>query len=155
MDTAIIVDTNEDFLWQNCITHLEGKLTTPVFESWIKPMRMHRLSADEITLMVPTPFHKEWAENRLKSTILGTLTELLGAPIAIKFMIDPDAPAPEQRAGAMDRVAAPAPYAPVDDFRQTGLNARYTFEQFVVGATNRLAGQRQSASPAPHKAIVS
>src|SRR5438552_8990483 len=153
METAIVVDTNEDFLWQNCIAHLEGKLTTPVFESWIKPMRVYRLSADEITLMVPTPFHKEWAENRLKTTILGTLTELLGAPINIKFMIDPDAPPPEQRTGSAERTGTPAAFTAVDDFRQTGLNTRYTFEQFVVGATNRFAhAAAQAVADAPARA---
>ena len=151
MDTATVVDTNEGFLWQNCLAQLEGKLTTPVFESWIKPIRVHRLSSDEITLMVPTPFHKEWAENRLKTTIVGTLTELLGSPINIRFMIDPDAPATEARPGSPDRNANA--FVPVDDFRQTGLNGRYTFEQFVVGATNRFAhAAAQAVADAPARA---
>ncbi|HET9341716.1 MAG TPA: chromosomal replication initiator protein DnaA [Candidatus Eremiobacteraceae bacterium] len=151
MDTATVVDTNEGFLWQNCLAQLEGKLTTPVFESWIKPIRVHRLTSDEITLMVPTPFHKEWAENRLKTTIVGTLTELLGSPINIRFMIDPDAPAAEPRPGLPDRNGTA--FAPVDDFRQTGLNGRYTFEQFVVGATNRFAhAAAQAVADAPARA---
>jgi len=151
MDAATVVDTNEGFLWQNCLAQLEGKLTTPVFESWIKPIRVHRLTSDEITLMVPTPFHKEWAENRLKTTIVGTLTELLGSPINIRFMIDPDAPAAEPRPGLPDRNGTA--FAPVDDFRQTGLNGRYTFEQFVVGATNRFAhAAAQAVADAPARA---
>jgi chromosomal replication initiator protein len=151
MDTATVVHTDEGFLWQNCLAQLEGKLTTPVFESWIKPIRVHRLSSDEITLMVPTPFHKEWAENRLKTTIVGTLTELLGSPINIRFMIDPDAPATEARPGSPDRSGNA--FAPVDDFRQTGLNGRYTFEQFVVGATNRFAhAAAQAVADAPARA---
>ncbi|HEY7994092.1 MAG TPA: chromosomal replication initiator protein DnaA [Candidatus Eremiobacteraceae bacterium] len=151
MDTATVVDTNEGFLWQNCLAQLEGKLTTPVFESWIKPIRVHRLTSDEITLMVPTPFHKEWAENRLKTTIVGTLTELLGSPINIRFMIDPDAPAAEPRPGLPDRNSTA--FVPVDDFRQTGLNGRYTFEQFVVGATNRFAhAAAQAVADAPARA---
>ena len=138
MNTATAVETNEGFLWQNCLAHLEAKLTTPVFESWIKPIRVHRLSADEITLMVPTPFHKEWAENRLKTTISGALSELLGEPINIRFVIDPDAPADDQRPGPVERIGI-GPVVQVDEFRHTGLNPRYTFEQFVVGPTNRLA----------------
>jgi chromosomal replication initiator protein len=154
MDTTIVVDSTEDFLWQNCVAQLEGKLTTPVFESWIKPIKLHRLSSDEITLMVPTPFHKEWAENRLKTTILGTLTDLLGSTINIKFVIDPDAAQAEGRVTAPDRaMPAAAPISPVDDFRQTGLNARYTFEQFVVGATNRFAhAAAQAVADAPARA---
>ena len=154
MDTATVVETNEGYLWQNCTARLESKLTTPVFESWIKPIRVHRLSTDEITLMVPTPFHKEWAENRLKTTILGTLTEVLGSPINIKFIIDPDAPPPEARAAIAERPSSTqSAFAPGDEFRQTGLNARYTFEQFVVGATNRFAhAAAQAVADAPARA---
>jgi chromosomal replication initiator protein len=153
MEMATVTERNEDFLWQNCVVQLESKLTTPVFESWIKPMRVNRLTTDEITLMVPTPFHKEWAENRLKSTISGTLTEILGASINIKFIIDPDAPPAEARPIASERPAQATPLAPVDDFRQTGLNARYTFEQFVVGATNRFAhAAAQAVADAPARA---
>src|SRR5579864_1306891 len=138
MNTVTAVETNEGFLWQNCLAQLEGKLTTPVFESWIKPIRVHRLSADEITLMVPTPFHKEWAENRLKTTISSALSELLGESINIRFVIDPDAPADDQRPAPPERIGV-GPSIQVEEFRHTGLNPRYTFEQFVVGPTNRLA----------------
>src|SRR5579863_1850475 len=151
MENTIVVDSREDFLWQNCLSQLEGKLTTPVFESWIKPIKMIGLTADEITLVVPTPFHKEWAENRLKATIVGTLTELLGSPINIRFTLDPDAPVADQRTGMPERNGSP--FAAVDDFRQTGLNARYTFEQFVVGATNRFAHAAAAAvADAPARA---
>src|SRR5215472_14192257 len=156
MESTIAVDSSEDFLWQNCQAQLEGKLTTPVFESWIKPIKLHRLSAEEITLMVPTPFHKEWAENRLKTTIQGTLTELLGSAINIKFIIDPDAAPAESRPGngQPDRTPGVATgFPPTDDFRQTGLNARYTFEQFVVGGTNRFAhAAAQAVADAPARA---
>src|SRR5438132_1088864 len=97
MDTATLAGTTEDYLWQSCLAHLEAKLTKPIFDSWIKPMRFVRLTTEEITLSVPSAFAKEWAENRLKGSILGTLTDIIGSSIAIKFIVDPDAAPVDQR----------------------------------------------------------
>ena len=134
---ATVLGTNEEFLWQSCLNALESRLTKPIFETWIKPMRVQRMTTDEITLTVQNAFAKDWAENRLKSTILGTLNEVIGGSMNVRFVIvetpaDPSAGQPDQQASAQ-------PAAVVDEFRQTGLTDRYTFEQFVVGATNRFA----------------
>src|SRR5215470_2731225 len=88
MEVATVLSTNEDFLWQSCLSALETRLTKPIFETWIKPMRVSRMTPDEITLTVQNAFAKDWAENRLKSTILGTLTDIMGAPMNVRFIID-------------------------------------------------------------------
>jgi len=133
---ATVLGTDEEFLWQSCLSALESRLTKPIFETWIKPMRVQRMTPDEITLTVQNAFAKDWAENRLKSTILGTLNEVIGGSMNVRFVID-EAPV-DPSAGQTAQVQV-AQQPVVDDFRQTGLTDRYTFEQFVVGATNRFA----------------
>jgi chromosomal replication initiator protein len=153
--------TNEEYLWQTTLVALESRFTKPIFETCIKPMRVLGLSTDEITLTVQNQFAKDWAENRFKGTISAALSETLGAPISIRFVIDDAAEPAEARIlqaeGVPDSVSgaagASAPTRPHDDFRQTGLNPRYTFEQFVVGATNRFAhAAAQAVADAPARA---
>ncbi|MBC5824561.1 MAG: chromosomal replication initiator protein DnaA [Candidatus Eremiobacteraeota bacterium] len=161
MDTATIAGRNEDYLWQSCLESLENKLTKPIFEMWIKPMRMQRLTTDEITLTVWNTFAKDWAENRLKGTIVGSLAEVLGSPINVRFVVDDSAPAdqapdlaPPRPAPRADKEAERpgAVFAQYHDLRQ-GLNLRYTFEQFVVGGTNRFAhAAAQAVADAPARA---
>ena len=137
MEVATVLGTDEEFLWQSCLSALENRLTKPIFETWIKPMRVQRMTTDEITLAVQNAFAKDWAENRLKSTILSTLNEVIGAAMNVRFVID-ESPQDPVAGQPIQESAAPAP-AMVYEFRQTGLTDRYTFEQFVVGATNRFA----------------
>ncbi|MDQ6781795.1 MAG: chromosomal replication initiator protein DnaA [Candidatus Eremiobacteraeota bacterium] len=156
MDTATVVSTNEEYLWQSCLGELESRFSKPIFEMWIKPMRVERLATDEVTLTVQNAFAKDWAENRLKGTIVATLTHIIGSPIAVRFVIDESAPEHDESSAPLERSSAlmrePAP-APADDFRHTGLNDRYTFEQFVVGATNRFAhAAAQAVAEAPARA---
>ncbi len=159
MDSATAISTNEEYLWQSCLGELESRLSKPIFEMWIKPMRVERLASDEVTLTVQNAFAKDWAENRLKGTIVATLSHIIGAPIAVRFVIDESAPQSEDALGVLER--SPALVGPttsasgpaLEDFRHTGLNDRYTFEQFVVGATNRFAhAAAQAVAEAPAKA---
>jgi chromosomal replication initiator protein len=164
METATVLPTNEEYLWQSCLGELENRFSKPIFEMWIKPMRVERLATDEVTLTVQNAFAKDWAENRLKSTIVATLAEIIGSPISVRFVVDEAALAHDETAGgvAPDRslpspgqaaLASAASTTQSDDFRHTGLNERYTFEQFVVGATNRFAhAAAQAVAEAPARA---
>jgi chromosomal replication initiator protein len=151
---ATLLPTNEEFLWQSCQEKLESKFTKPIFETWIKQMRLRRMTSDEVTLAVPNAFAKDWAENRLKPTILGTLAEVLGTDLKVRFVIeDPQdgTSGAAQDASASSSSSTSTPLA--DDFRHTGLTERYTFEQFVVGATNRFAhAAAQAVADSPARA---
>jgi len=163
METATVLPTNEEYLWQSCLGELENRFSKPIFEMWIKPMRVERLATDEVTLTVQNAFAKDWAENRLKSTIVATLADIIGSPISVRFVVDEAALLPDEQKNviASDRalvsagesaLATQTTTAPGDDFRR-GLNERYTFEQFVVGATNRFAhAAAQAVAEAPARA---
>jgi chromosomal replication initiator protein len=153
MEVATVLGTNEEYLWQSCLSALENRFTKPIFETWIKPMRVSRMTPDEVTLTVQNAFAKDWAENRLKSTILGTLTDIMGAPMNVRFVIDETA---DHSTGQLPTISSEpaAPTATIsEDFRHTGLTERYTFEQFVVGATNRFAhAAAQAVADSPARA---
>ena len=163
METATVLPTNEEYLWQSCLGELENRFSKPIFEMWIKPMRVERLATDEVTLTVQNAFAKDWAENRLKSTIVATLAEIIGSPISVRFVVDETALVPDEQKNIVVSDRAPAEAGesgratqtatgPGDDFRR-GLNERYTFEQFVVGATNRFAhAAAQAVAEAPARA---
>ena len=159
MNSSAVI-TNEEYLWQTTLVSLESRFTKPIFETWIKPMRVLGLSTDEITLSVQNQFAKDWAENRFKGTISAALAETLGAPISIRFVIDEAGEDAEARPSSTESVpdngavavTSPAFRSP-DEFKHTGLNPRYTFEQFVVGATNRFAhAAAQAVADAPARA---
>src|SRR5579884_1446413 len=76
-------------LWSAALERLEPRYNKPVFEMWLKPMRLIDLSPSEIVLAVQTTFARDWVENRLKGDITKVLHELLGAEIALRVVVDP------------------------------------------------------------------
>ncbi|MDQ6827210.1 MAG: chromosomal replication initiator protein DnaA [Candidatus Eremiobacteraeota bacterium] len=136
-------------LWQSALGALEGTFSKPIFEMWIKPMRLVSLTGSELVLAVPSNFARDWVENRLKGKIASVLSELFDTTLEVQLTV---------AAGHTDiaptlRESPSAPPRATDDLRIGNLNTRYTFEEFVVGQSNRFAhAAAQAVAQAPARA---
>jgi len=143
------VGTSE--LWLAALDQLERKYSKPIFEMWLKPMRLVDLTSSEIVLSVHSNFARDWVENRLKKDIAAVLAGVLGAEIGLRFVVAESdggeaSASPESGSGATR-------FAPAEDLRPGNLNPRYTFDEFVVGQSNRFAhAAAQAVAEAPAKA---
>ena len=136
-------------LWNAALASLERRYSKPIFEMWLKPIRPIAMSDVEIVLSVQSSFARDWVENRLKGDISDVLTELLGATIALRFVVTEEPTAAQSDLPA----AAPARIFQNEDIRHGNLNPRYTFEEFVVGNSNRFAhAASQAVAEAPARA---
>ncbi|HEY9179351.1 MAG TPA: chromosomal replication initiator protein DnaA [Candidatus Baltobacteraceae bacterium] len=139
-------------LWQSALAALERKFSKPIFEMWIKPLRLVSLTGDELLLAVQNNFARDWVENRLKVQISEVLAEIFGTGVQVQFTVVPEA-AEVPAAGAAAAPAATATIRPQSDFRPGNLNTRYTFEEFVIGNSNRFAhAAAQAVAAAPARA---
>lgn len=139
-------------LWQSALTALERKFSKPIFEMWIKPLRLVSLTGDELLLAVQNNFARDWVENRLKGQISEVLAEIFGTGVQLQFTVVPETAEPALNAPAS--AAQPtATVRPQNDFRPGNLNSRYTFEEFVIGNSNRFAhAAAQAVAAAPARA---
>jgi chromosomal replication initiator protein len=124
-------------IWQSALAALERKYSKPVFEMWLKPMRPLDLRDNEITLSVHSPFARDWAENRLKSDLGAVLSDLLGFEVVLRFVVSQEAPVTPATVRETSQ-QSPRNVQP-DDLRRQTLNLRYTFDEFVIGNSNRFA----------------
>jgi chromosomal replication initiator protein len=132
-------------LWAAALERLEPRYNKPVFEMWLKPMRLVELTPEGIVLAVNTTFARDWVENRLKGDIVAVLHEILGAELTLRVVVDPS--------GGTETVETAVPARPVavtEELRLGNLNPRYTFGDFVVGNSNRFAhAASQAVAEAP------
>jgi chromosomal replication initiator protein len=132
-------------LWQSALGMLERSFSKPVFEMWIKPMRFVSYHGNELHVTVHSNFARDWVGTKLKSQVVGVLREVFGTDLELRLSVaEPGNPA---------QGAAPPPARPSEDLRTANLNARYTFEEFVVGNSNRFAhAAAQAVASAPARA---
>jgi len=142
-------DLSKD-LWQTALVPLERVFSKPIFEMWIKPIRPISLDGNTMVLAVQNKFAREWVEGRLKGQIVQVFEEIFGEKLEFEFTIDPTVAA-EPPAEPEPGVAAMADASRFDDRRGSNLNPRYTFDDFVIGNSNRFAhaaAQAVAGSPA-------
>src|SRR5271154_3890667 len=95
MSTAIDTAGGNE-LWTAALEQLERKYSKPIYEMWLKPMRLIDLTTSEIVLTVHSKFARDWVENRLKNDISLVLRGLLGADIALRFVVVNDGAHPSE-----------------------------------------------------------
>ncbi len=131
--------------WKAALGELELQMTRATFNTWLKDARLLSFETDTFVIGVRNDYAKDWLENRLHDTILRTLSAITGQRTAVRFVVWSDELiAPAQKLEKEDPTQEPLPTTPKKPV--TGylngagsLNQRFTFPNFVVGSSNRLA----------------
>ena len=150
-------------LWDRVVEHVSaGEPQHRAFLAMTKPLGLLQNEGGATSLLVAAPnaFAKDVLESRLRAVVNEVLTTELGEKANIAVMVDEtielaDLPAPTV---AVETVTSRPGTGREDDTARKSdepsqLNARYIFETFVIGASNRFAHAAAVAvAEAPAKA---
>ncbi len=106
-------------IWTNCLITLEEEVSPVGFNTWIKDLKPISNDSNTFTFSVKNEIVKNMVDVRYADLIKNTLLEVTGKMYEVEFLI-----AEEE---APKRPAAPTVYE------------KYTFENFVVGNSNKFA----------------
>ena len=124
-------------IWQAALGELELQMTRDTFNTWLKPTKAISYEDGMLIVGVENGYVKDWLSHRLSVTIQRTVSSIAGRTVEVKYVVWPHEQESEP-AALLAGLAQPSPsVAPGNG--HTPLNARYTFDTFVVGASNRLA----------------
>ena len=77
-------------LWNEVLTKLETQLSSPTFETWIKPTRIQALSERELVLLTDNPFARNWLQKHYLNQITDVATEVLGREVEVTVTVTSD-----------------------------------------------------------------
>ncbi len=136
--------TNEQ-LWQAALGEIELNISRANFITWFRDTYILKNKEGLATIGVPNGFSKEWLENKYNKLILRALRNVSGEIKELKFLINP-APSHQTidrplKAATKKEMGAPLtqPFQELEIDRETNLNPKYTFANFIVGSFNELA----------------
>ncbi|MDP1819400.1 MAG: chromosomal replication initiator protein DnaA [Acidimicrobiales bacterium] len=132
-------------LWDECAGILRAQVSEPVWLTSFEAARAVSLDNELLTLAVPSFMSKERIEGRYLSLVRDSLTEMGAGHLQLVIEVSPSEPEPawtvEPPTAAIGNGTAHSHGAqpggrdaPVHD-----INPRYTFDAFVIGASNRFA----------------
>jgi chromosomal replication initiator protein len=109
------------------------------YASWIEPLVMRGLLDGVATFVVPTSFFGDWVKRNFGDQILALL-QAEGLSVArLDFVLGQDASADVAAPARAPRVAAKRDLRTESPLPGATLDARFTFDSFVVGKPNELA----------------
>lgn len=136
-----------DDLWAKVSAAVRAQLSEATWNTWFQGV--HALDSTDDTLVLGVP--SSVAVERIRTSYLGLLTDaaqaLTGVPHAIELMVatsartesDPGTDFAPVETGEVEEEHAAEPAAATAAPSPSQLNPRYTFDQFVIGASNRFA----------------
>lgn len=130
--------TKED-LWQAVLAQIQLNISPANFATWFKNTGIVSYKESKVMVSVPNSFAKEWLENKYGKTIFKILFNLDKEIKQVNYTIG------KSNLKTLKRVPASLPEVGQLEFeelkidKETNLNHRYTFKNFVIGPFNELA----------------
>jgi chromosomal replication initiator protein len=129
-------------VWQAALGELQLQMTKATFDTWVKQTHVVAYEDGTFIIGVQNGYAKDWLENRLLGTVKRTLAGILNRSVEVRFSVHAPAP-PSKEPTELLQHKGPAPTARIvqasNGQSKFALNPQYTFEQFIVGSSNRLA----------------
>ncbi len=128
-------------VWQDTLDVVREELNTPTFKTWFEQTSPLGIVDQEMVVSVQNDFARDWLETRYSSLLASALTQVTGAPMAVRFSVPGDVPAEP----AVEHY--PADVVPVTDLQtpdiseaeELELDPKSTFDSFVVGPSNQFS----------------
>jgi len=138
---------NNDQLWQAALGEIELNISRANFITWFRDTCILKSKDGLVTVGVPNGFSKEWLENKYNKLILRSLRNLFGEIKELKFIINQTVPRqvitssiehlPLSKKDGTNSSAQS--FQELETDKETNLNPKYTFENFIIGSFNELA----------------
>jgi chromosomal replication initiator protein len=136
--------TTAERLWADVLVIVRGELNTPTFKTWFEHTAPVGIENDHLIVAVQNEFAKEWLESRYNGLLAAALKQVSSGSLRLRFVISPEAVA-ELAPDIPVEEPAPEPASPSvviprgAEEPSAEFNPKYTFDSFVIGASNRFA----------------
>ena len=128
--------------WNDILEHIrkEHELSDVSFETWLLPLKIHSIEDHTVRIIVPVDQMVTYLNSKFKIPIYVAIAEFTGEKFEIEFITKEQADALNQKkkeAPVSPSVRKSAPMNVISE--HSNINAKYTFDTFVVGNNNKFA----------------
>jgi chromosomal replication initiator protein len=126
---------NMQGIWAKATEHLQNKLGKTAFETWILPLKPKNIEENNLILEAPDNFFRDWVKKHYAPAIQEAIRSCGKPGMGINLSTQPAAKeTPAKLLEASGFMAKPP-----TTHNSLTLNPRYTFDNFVIGSSNRHA----------------
>src|SRR5215472_2534859 len=141
MATATQISRERDVqqtVWDKFLDLIKSRVSINTYSTWFQPTTLHRGDADMLCVQIPNPVFRQ-VLTRTYGEIVKAVFHQMGTPnMKVQYICTEEEPTPSSGQGAP--VVAASKQSKLDfESSDNQLNARYSFDTFVVGKSNEFA----------------
>ncbi|MBQ2639627.1 MAG: chromosomal replication initiator protein DnaA [Bacilli bacterium] len=129
---------NVDILWSNFLSQIKDELTSLSFDTWFKDTKLYKLENGKAYIIVPMPIHKKHLSDNYYNLITEKLNDVTNTNFELIFLLNEEIEKDESPPDNINKNQVINDGVP-QEFEKTNLKSKYTFENFIVGDTNKFA----------------
>jgi len=135
---------DKDKIWEKFLEQINLRVSLITFNTWFKGLRLLAINDKDIYILVPYLVHKNHIINNYLDLVEEIFLEITGVIHNINICLEGEyqEAIPKKNMNSPNYDVYQASDDEIDNFvqtRKTNLNEKYTFENFVVGDSNRFA----------------
>ena len=123
-------------LWERALEELGEQLGKQNFETWIKPIHFSEQKGNDVRLDVPNQFFRDWLMDHFIGLIEQVLRSIAHQQVKVSLTVNQGLQAKDVAARSEQKREQERDRPPRTN---NNLIAKYTFENFVIGASNQFA----------------
>jgi chromosomal replication initiator protein len=139
-------------VWTQTLSLIEKEINKQSFETWFAPTSLYKFENNSLHIFVPNVFFANWLTENYLNTIYQCLKTIYPQDLQLKFVVkgenhssSPPNPSnsspkpsdtPKKEDNITKNIPSPSQY---NNHYISPLNPKYTFENFIVGASNQFA----------------
>ena len=127
---------NVDVLWSKILEQLKSELTSLSYDTWFSETNLYKLDNGKAYIIVPMPIHKKTLLNNYSDNLKEKLNSLTGTNYELIFILNEEI---EEEEPKIEDILIQDNNKIKHENINNNLNSRYTFENFIVGNSNKFA----------------
>lgn len=128
--------TKAERAWKAALGQLQVDMSKANFDTWVRDAELISYEDGLFIIGVPNAYARDWLDSRLSSTIVRLLTGMMGRTVEVSITVWQNIE--ENQSLAIPELVNIKPNLQTCSTSPT-LNSKYSFDNFVVGTSNRLA----------------
>ena len=128
---------NVDVVWNKLLSNLKEELSSLSYDTWFEETKLYKLDNGEAVVIVPMPIHKKHLQDQYMDIITKNLNLITGNDYEVEFLLQEEIE--EEKIKEEEKEKKIEKETSSEEYIHSNLNSRYTFENFVVGNSNKLA----------------
>ena len=133
---------NVKIIWSNFLNSIKNEMTPLSFNTWFKDTELYEYKDGLAKIIVPMGMFKRHLATRYYDLIVNTLSDIVGDNVDIQFFLREELELDvieKEREGPVTLFENEEFRTSVERKHKSNLNKNYTFDNFIVGNSNRFA----------------